>query len=115
MRDYRNTTAYQLARALVVRVYAATRQGAGPAGALRRAAVTAATRLVEASARTNREEYLAGLAAARAALAEFPREVNLCQLRGQLTPEVARALLADQAEATAALGHLIATAEALAS
>ena len=117
MRDYRNTTAYQLARALVVRVYGATGgvERVGPAFALRRAAITAAARLVEGSARASHAEYRSHLEAARAALAEFPLQVNLCQLRGQLAPEAARVLLAEQAETSAALGRLIAEAEALAS
>ena len=127
MRDYRNTTAYQLARGLVASVYGA----AVPAGerprstpvspppppiaALRRAAITAAANLVEGSALASPGEYLRCLETARAALAEFPRQVNLSQLRGHLTPQAARLLLAEQAEASAALGRLIAEAQVLAS
>jgi four helix bundle protein len=114
MRDYRNTTAYQLARGLVVSVY-----GAAPAtpaiAALRRAAIAAAANLVEGSAAASTGEYLRCLETARSALAEFPRLVNLCQLRGHLTPQAARLLLAEQTEASAALGRLIAEAEVLAS
>jgi four helix bundle protein len=124
MRDYRNTTAYQLARGLVVSVYGFTGspgggyrggEGADPIAALRRAAIAAAASLVEGSALASSEEYLRCLETARAALAEFPRLVNLCQLRGHLTPQAARLLLAEQAEASAALGRLIAEAAVLAS
>jgi four helix bundle protein len=124
MRDYRNTIAYQLARGLVVSVYGMTGAGAGsgsaearpvPVAALRRAAIAAAANLVEGSALPSPGEYLHSLETARSALSEFPRQVNLCQLRGHLTPQAARLLLAEQAEASAALGRLIAEAEALAS
>jgi four helix bundle protein len=130
MRDYRNTTAYQLARGLVASVYgAATPAGERPQAtsasppppppppiaALRRAAVTAAANLVEGSALASPGEYLRCLETARAALAEFPRQVNLSQLRGHLTPQAARLLLAEQAEASAALERLIAEAQVLAS
>jgi four helix bundle protein len=116
MRDYRNTTAYQLARGLVVSVYtAAATPPAPPIAALRRAAVTAAANLVEGSALASPGEYLRCLETARAALAEFPRQVNLSQLRGHLTPQAARLLLAEQAEASAALERLIAEAQVLAS
>jgi four helix bundle protein len=135
MRDYQNTTAYQLARGLVVSVYGMTgaeMTGAGmtaaggagggsararpvPVAALRRAAIAAAANLVEGSALAGPGEYLRSLETARSALAEFPRQVNLCQLRGHLTPQAARLLLAEQAEASAALGRLIAEAEVLAS
>jgi four helix bundle protein len=124
MRDYRNTPAYQLARGLVVSVYAATEAAPGegtaedrplPVAALRRAALAAAANLVSGSALPNDGEYLRSLQAARSALAELPREVNLCQLRGHLTPQVARHLLAEQAEASTALGRLIAEAAVLAS
>jgi four helix bundle protein len=135
MRDYRNTTAYQLARGLVVSVYGMTgagMTGAGmtgaeagsgsaagarpvPVAALRRAAIAAAANLVEGSTLPNTGEYLRSLETARSALSEFPRQVNLCQLRGHLTPQAARLLLAEQAEASAALGRLIAEAEVLAS
>jgi len=115
MRDYRNTTAYQLARGLVVSVYGSTGGAATTTAALRRAAIATAANLVEGSAVPSAGEYLGCLETARAALAEFPRLVNLCQLRGHLTPQAARLLLAEQAEASAALGRLIAEAEALAS
>jgi four helix bundle protein len=133
MRDYRNTPAYQLARGLVVSVYAATEAtapadgtttgtGGGSAGdrplpvaALRRATVAAAANLVSGSALPSAGEYLRSLETARSALAELPRQVNLCQLRGHLTPQVGRSLLAEQAEASTALGRLIAEAAVLAS
>jgi four helix bundle protein len=127
MRDYRNTLAYQLARGLVVSVYVSTEESVAgttsgdrpppppPIAALRRAAIAAAANLVSGSALANPGEYLGSLEIARAALAELPREVNLCQLRGHLTPQAARRLLAEQAEASAALGRLIAEALVLAS
>jgi four helix bundle protein len=119
MRDYRNTTAYQLARGLVVSVYGAAipagERPQPPIAALRRAAITAAANLVEGSALASPGEYLHCLETARAALADFPRLVNLCQLRGHLPPQAARLLLAEQAEASAALGRLIAEAQVLAS
>jgi four helix bundle protein len=124
MRDYRNTTAYQLARGLVVSVYGVTGAEGGrvsaadrpvPVAALRRAAIAAAANLVSGSAQTGAGEYLRSLETARSALAEFPRQVNLCQLRGHLTPQAARLLLAEQAEASTALGRLIAETESLAS
>jgi four helix bundle protein len=129
MRDYRNTPAYQLARGLVVSVYSATeanpeavateKRAAGerplPVAALRRATVAAAANLVSGSALPSAGEYLRSLETARSALAELPRQVNLCQLRGHLTPQVARSLLAEQAEASTALGRLIAEAAVLAS
>jgi four helix bundle protein len=121
MRDYRNTLAYQLARGLVVSVYSETEatipRPAGeerplPVAALRRAVIAAAANLVEGSTLPGAGEYLRSLETARSALAELPRQVNLCQLRGHLTPQVARRLLAEQAEASAALGRLIAEAAA---
>ena len=129
MRDYRNTPAYQLARGLVVSVYSATETAASeaapgrsvagdrpsPVAALRRATIAAAANLVEGSALPNPGEYLRSLETARSALAELPLQVNLCQLRGHLTPQLACRLLAEQAEASAALGRLIAEAAALAS
>ncbi|HEV7516017.1 MAG TPA: four helix bundle protein [Thermoanaerobaculia bacterium] len=119
MREYRNTTAYQLARGLVVSVYGAApappAPPAPPIAALRRAAITAAANLVEGSTLASPGDYLRCLETARAALAEFPRQVNLCQLRGHLSPQAARLLLAEQAEASAALGRLIAEAAVLAS
>jgi four helix bundle protein len=119
MRNYRNTDAYRLARALVVRVYGATgesaREAPGPVAALRRAAIGAAAPLVEGSTLPGARDHLRCLSMAREALAEFPRQVNLCQLRGHLTPQDARLLLAEQAAASAALGSLIAETESLAS
>jgi four helix bundle protein len=118
MREYRNTTAYQLARGLVAHVYdltGRTRGGEPTTGALRRAAIGAAASLVEGSALASAGDYRRCLERARTALAEFPRLVNLCQLRDQLPPQAARLLLAEQAEASAALEGLIAEAEALAS
>ncbi len=129
MRDYRNTPAYQLARGLVVSVYTATdaaqdpgATGKGvtgdrpqPVAALRRATVAAAANLVSGSALPSAGEYLRSLETARSALAELPRQVNLCQLRGHLTAQVASRLLAEQAEASTALGRLIAEAAELAS
>jgi four helix bundle protein len=121
MRDYRNTTAYQLTRSLMASVYETTArldlagEGSGPALALRRAAIGAAASLVQGSALASAADYHRCLGAARKALGEFPRQVNLCQLRGQLTPHAARVLLAQQAEASAALGRLIAEEGALAS
>ena len=128
MRDYRNTPAYQLARGLVASVYMATEASAAEAGsgeparerprpvaALRRAAIAAAANLVAGSALPSAEEYLRALEMARSALAELPRQVNLCQLRGHLPLQVAGHLLAEQAEASTALGRLIAEATQLAS
>jgi len=121
MRDYRNTPAYQLVRSLMASVYEVTAridlagESAAPALALRRAAIGATASLVQGSALANPADYRRHLGAARAALAEFPRQVNLCQLRGQLAPQAARTLLAEQAEASAALGTLIEEAKALAS
>lgn len=121
MRDYRNTAAYQHARGLVAHVYAFTgrsgRNGGAEAtvSALRRAAIGAAASLVEGGAAANAGDYRRCLERARTALAEFPRLVNLCQLREQLPPQAARLLLAEQVEASAALEGLIAEAEVLAS
>jgi len=118
MRDYRNTTAYQLTRSLVAHVYSSTQSGAprsGPTADLRRAAIAAAAHLADGGAQRSQSDYLRCLGAAREALAELPRHVNRCQLRGQLPPQAASALLVDQAEASAALRRLIAEAESVAS
>jgi len=124
MRDYRNTAAYQHARGLLAHVYAFTgRSGPGQGAeaaasvtsALRRAAIGAAASLVEGGAARSDGDYHRCLLRAKTALSEFPRLVNLCQLRDQLTPQTARLLLSEQAEASAALEGLIAEAAELAS
>lgn len=121
MRQYRND-AFQLSRTLLVDVYAVTQPQLAPPGdvpglarRLRAAAVAAVARLLEGGGQSTDEDYLRSLEAALSALREVALCVNLCQLRGQLSPATAQALLAEQAEAAAALTALIRSTQALAS
>ncbi|HXO22648.1 MAG TPA: four helix bundle protein [Thermoanaerobaculia bacterium] len=119
MRNYRESTAYQLARSLLVHAYDVTRPAASsaadPVRELRRAAIAVAANLVQGSASRAREERLGHLNAALEALRAFAVQANLCQLRGHLPTAAAGTLLTEQAAATAALQAEIHAARALAS
>ncbi len=101
MEDLPNSPIRQLARALLVDIYSATRPtGARPGPAeLRRAARTAVRCLDQAA----RSPVAAQLAEARAALDQVALHTRRCQRQGLLAERPARTLLARQAAATSAL------------
>jgi hypothetical protein len=105
MREHRQHEAYQLARGLLAGVCAAHPRG--PAGTrLRRAAVTAAARIAEDWSEAEEASVQANLDVARAALAEVGELIATARREGQLSPELAEALLARQSRATLAVESL---------
>jgi four helix bundle protein len=93
-RDYRKLLAFQLADSLVVRLYRATasfpaEERFGIRAQLRRAAVSAATNIVEGTARRSLAEYLSFLNIATASASETRYLIDLAERLGFLTREAA--------------------------
>jgi hypothetical protein len=108
MEEHPDSPVRQLARALLVDIYSATRPtGARPGPAeLRRAARTAVLCLEQAV----RSPAPAQLAEARAALDQVALHTRRCRRQGLLAERPTRTLLARQAAATSALDELLRTA-----
>lgn len=107
MEEHPDSPVRQLARALLVDIYSATRPtGARPGPAeLRRAARTAVLCLEQAV----RSPAPAQLAEARAALDQVALYTRRCRRQGLLAERPTRTLLARQAAATSALDELLRT------
>jgi four helix bundle protein len=117
-RDYRKLQAFQLADGLVVRLYRATaafpaEERFGLRAQLRRAAVSAATNIVEGTARRSLSEYLNFLNIATGSAAEARYLIGLAERLGFMTPEAAADLGQDYERLVAHLLALVRSLEML--
>jgi four helix bundle protein len=116
-RDYRKLLAFQLADSLAVRLYCATagfpaEERFGLRAQVRRAAVSAATNIVEGTARRSLPEYLSFLNIATGSAAETRYLIDLTVRLGFMTQDVAVDLGRDYERLVA---HLLALAKSLES
>ena len=112
MRDHTKLRAFELADALALRVYEATRhfpseERFGLAAQMRRAAVSIACNIVEGAARHTEAEYLRFLDMAYGSARELEYQASLAARLGYLTEEQAQALSAACVETSKVLNGLI--------
>jgi len=112
MRDHRKPRAFELADALVVRVYEVTcsfpgEERFGLVSQLRRASVSVPTNIVEGCARATKKEYLHFLQTAFASLREVGYLLDLSRRLGFLHDPEAEAILSQHDEAARTLGALL--------
>ena len=112
MRDHRKLRAFELADALVLEVYKATKDFPreelyGLVSQLRRAAVSLPTNIVEGAARNTKKEYLQFLGIAFASLRETGYLLDLSSRLGFLEQAAAARLLEAQAETARVLAALV--------
>ena len=112
MRDHRKLKAFQLADAIVLRVYEATRTFPKEeqfvlTAQMRRAAISVAANIVEGCARRTQKEYIHFLDMAFASLRELGYFIDLCRRLEYLTGPIAEDLTGRQSEAAAVLAGLI--------
>ncbi len=105
MRDHRKLRAFELADALVLAVYDATRQFPreeqyGLTSQLRRASVSIASNIVEGCARSSSADYTRFLDMAFGSAREVEYQLSIAARLSYMPPEVAAAL-AKQADETA--------------
>jgi four helix bundle protein len=105
MRDHRKLRAFELADALVLAVYEATRsfpkdEQFGLTSQLRRSAVSIASNIVEGCGRASQADYLRFLDIAFASAREVEYQLSIAARLGYLLPDVATAL-SQQADETA--------------
>ncbi len=117
-RDYRKLLVLQLADNLVVRLYRATatfpaEERFGLRSQVRRAAVSAATNIVEGTARRSLSEYLSFLNIATGSAAEARYLIDLAERLGFMTPEAAADLGPGYERLVAHLLALVKSLEAL--
>jgi four helix bundle protein len=117
-RDYRKLLVFQLADSLVVRLYRATatfpaEERFGLRSQVRRAAVSAATNIVEGTARRSLSEYLSFLNIATGSAAEARYLIDLADRLGFITPEAAADLGPGYERLVAHLLALVRSLEAL--
>ena len=119
MRDHTKLEAFQLADALVLAIYKATRdfpddEKFGLVTQMRRAAISMAANIVEASARPTKADYARMLSIAYASAKELQYEVSLAT-RLEYLPHPSAADIAEQTFRTAkALWGLVAAVRRLA-
>jgi len=111
-RDYRKIRAWQLADALALDVYTATRnfpksEVFGLTSQIRRSAVSVAANIVEGSARQHEREYVQFLYLACGSLAETGYHIDLAHRLGYLTDTNHAALVREHESATRTLRALI--------
>ena len=114
-RDYRKLVAFQLADSLAVRLYRATaafpaEERFGLRAQIRRAAVSAATNIVEGTARRSLSEYLNFLNIATGSAAETRYLIDLAERLDFITEEAAVDLGSDYERLVA---HLLALTRSL--
>ena len=112
MRDHRKLRAFELADALVLSVYQATRtfpkdEQFGLTAQLRRSAVSAALNIVEGSARNSLSDYLRFLDMAFASARELGYQLTVAARLGYLEPTTASDLARHAEETEKVLGGLI--------
>lgn len=108
MRDHTKLKAFQMADALVLRVYAATKEFPvderyGLTSQLRRGVVSIASNLVEGSARRTETEYVRFLEVAYGASRELQYQISLAVRLGYLEHGILDAAAAELAKALNAL------------
>ena len=112
MRDHSKLRAFELADALALEVYGATRafpknEQYGLAAQMRRAAVSIASNIVEGCARESEAEYLRFLGMAYGSARELEYQASLAGRLGYLDEESPRALGASCVETSKVLNGLI--------
>jgi four helix bundle protein len=112
MRDHRKLEAFQLADALAMRVYEATRrfpieERFGLTSQLRRAAISIASNVVEGSARPTEADYVRFLVIAFASARELEYELSVAKRLGYLQTTLAKELENAAARTCSALHGLI--------
>ncbi len=112
MRDHTKLTAFQKANTLALSTYFATRnfpkeERYGLAAQMRRAAVSAASNIVEGCARPGQADYLRFLDLAYGSARELQYQIGLAAKLGYLETDSADRLKAQSTEATKVLNGLI--------
>jgi four helix bundle protein len=112
--SYRELIAWRKAMDLVTEIYGVTRafprdEVYGLTNQLRRAAVSVPSNIAEGQARFFRKEFHHFLSHARGSLVEIETQLMIAQNLGYLTPQQARAPLANAAELGKVLNGLIAS------
>ena len=109
MRDHKKLRAFELADALVLNVYRATRsfpddEKFGLTSQLRRAAISIASNIVEGAARSSLAEYMRFLEIAYGSAKEVEYQLSIAERLGYGQTDVIHAL-SDQASETAKVLH----------
>ena len=97
MRDHKKLRAFELADALVLNVYRATRgfpddEKFGLTSQLRRAAISIASNIVEGAARSSRPEYVRFLEIAYGSAKEVEYQISIAERLGYGQSDTIRAL-----------------------
>ncbi len=105
MRDHRKLRAFELADALVLSIYAATKtfpkdEQFGLTSQLRRSAVSTASNIVEGCARASHADYVRFLDMAFGSAREVEYQLTIAGRLGYMTPEIATQI-SQQADETA--------------
>ena len=112
MRDHRELRAFQLADALVLAIYVATKsfpreEQFGLTSQLRRAAVSAASNIVEGCARTSQADYIRFLDMAFASIREVEYQLTIAERLGYMPADVASELTQRADESARVLAGLL--------
>ena len=113
MRDHTKLEAFRLADQLALRIYAITRQFPdeepfGLTSQMRRAAVSVAANIVEASARLSQADYLRFLSIAYASAKELQYEISLSVRLNYVDADIAGRTVQESTSTCRALAALIA-------
>jgi four helix bundle protein len=112
MRDHSKLEAFQLADQLALATYNATRffpqeERFGLTGQMRRAAVSIAANIVEASARPSKADYVRQLSIAYSSAKELQYEISLAMRLGYIAPDESKGLTMGSSRTARALWSLI--------
>ncbi len=112
MRDHRKLRAFELADALVLSVYAATRafpreEQFGLTAQLRRSAISIASNIVEGCARSSPNDYTRFLDIAFGSARELTYQLTIARRLGYLSDDAAANLGAEADETERVLGGLV--------
>jgi four helix bundle protein len=112
MRDHRKLRAFELADALVLSIYAATKsfpkdEQFGLTSQLRRAVVSIASNIVEGCARHSQADYVRFLDMAFASVREVDYQLTIAQRLGYITHDIASQLASQTNETARVLAGLL--------